>query len=428
MRKLKDLVVRLSAMILAFSLLAAGDPSPTSGQTATPSSSPGYPGSISGRVYVDVNANGTFDRPDAPLTFALVLFLLDVSGPPFASLDSSSDGTYRFDNLPAGNYELFINLPASASCAVPIAPFSWVGDTFAGIFCEPYRLTTRSHTFPLAIGEDAIGVDFPEVPSSYDVRGRIWLNGRPLSTGNQVAIAAGGRECWSAQVNTQDTAAGVLVTSYSASLVPSEEPSCQSGDLNITIDGRSVGAETEWNAFWRDSLSSGAKPLNRSSDVPPFLSSTDLAVPPFLEITGQVVESGTVTPDTVTDHDGVLMSDGSVVRALVGKTVCGASKTKTLTTEAGRFGGNLFGLSVPSTEVEPGCGTPGAPMTFCIGDFTARQPAAGPFSSFASPEAVPVFWAAPALVDLTLEPTNEECPVTLSPAALPETGGRPSPK
>jgi hypothetical protein len=81
---------------------------PASGQTPTPTS--GALGSISGRVYVDVDANGSFGGPDAPLVFPIDLFNLDVGGLP-ATTNSSIDGSYQFSDLPAGNYQLSINLP-----------------------------------------------------------------------------------------------------------------------------------------------------------------------------------------------------------------------------------------------------------------------------------------------------------------------------
>ena len=266
------------------------------------------------------------------------------------------------------------------------------------------------------------------MPPSYDVTARIWLNASPVSTANNsVAITAGGRECWTAQINRTLTTAGIPVSFYNASLLPSSNPACEGGDLDITIDGRPAGATSQWSRFWRDSLfSPAARPLNQSSDA--FLSSVDLEVPPFLGISGQAVEAGTVTPETVSTRQ--LVPDGTEVRAFVGTTACGSTKTKTLTTSTGGFGGNIFGLIVPPASVKPGCGTPGAAVSFCVGEFKARQPAAGPWSSVQSPEAKPVQWAAPALADITPEPTAEPCvggklryrpSHCLRPAALPSS-------
>jgi hypothetical protein len=139
------MIAKLLAIGLVVAVLLAGakaEPWHVSGQTPTPTSRPATPGpaptgSISGRVYVDLNGNGLFDPPYAPLEFPLDLFLLDVSGPPFTSLKSSGDGTYVFHNLPPGNYALMINLPIS-SCAVPINPiYVGGGHVFRHILSGP---------------------------------------------------------------------------------------------------------------------------------------------------------------------------------------------------------------------------------------------------------------------------------------------------
>jgi hypothetical protein len=407
------------------------------GQTPTPTSAPGPTGSVSGRVYVDVDTNGGFGGPDAPLEFPLEVFSMDIGGLALQRINSMPDGTYQFGNLPAGNYRLSINLPVP-SCVAPIQPFTWVGDTFSAFTCPSFDLTTQERNVTLAPGEEASGVDFPQNPHTYDVRARIWLNAAPLSAGNRVVVTAGGTSCWDAQITPIVTAAAVTVSFYSATLTSSADPACHGGDLDILIDGRSAGATTDWNEFWLESLYSfGPRPLNQSADTVPYLRSTDLAIPPFLGITGQVAEAGTVTPQNVAQHQGTLVPDDTEVRAFVGATLCGSTLTKALTGRQGEFGGNLFGLIVPPAGVKPGCGTPGTQVTFCIGDFTARQPAAGPFSHFQSPEAKPLQWAAPALADITLEPTTEPClgaaptPTPIPgpdrvPISLPATGGRPN--
>ena len=409
---------KLAAMGLAVAVVLTGAPQlgvdPASSQTPTPTSTPEALGSISGRVYVDVDANGAFGGPDAPLVFPLDLFQIDASEPVTAYVNSAGDGSYHFGDLPAGNYQIFISLPI-ASCATTLSPFTWVGDTFKGLSSCNAQLTTYSRDMSLGAGENVTGLDFPQIPRSYDVTARIWLNASPITTDNRVGITAGGRECWSAQVNRTLTTAEIPVSFYNASLLPSSDAQCQGGDLDITVDGRSAGASTPWNLFWSDSLfSSGPRPLGWQYDV---------ALPPFLGISGQVVEAGTVTPETVSSHTGTLVADGTEVTAFVGTTLCGVTQTKTLTASAGGFGGNLFGLIVPPTSVKPGCGTPGASVTFCIGDFKASQPAAGPFSGFVSPQAEAVLWAAPALAEVTLEPTSEPCPGSQLPGSLPPTGG-----
>jgi hypothetical protein len=407
---------------------------PANGQTPTPTSGP--LGSISGRFYVDVDPNNSFGGPDVPLGLpaaSLELFSLDVGGPPLAATSSSSDGTYSFDGLPAGQYRVSINIPIVA-CAVPfVPPFDWVGEPSRLFLCGNPQFSTPQRDIVLGAGETLANVDLPQLPTSYEISARIWLNAAPLTAQNSVMVTAGGNPCWNAQVNTGPTLAGVTVSHYSARLDPLTDPSCQSGNLDITIDSRAVGLAKPWEEFWKESLFPfGARPLSLQLDV---------AIPGFLGISGQVAEAGTVTPENVAEHQGALLADGTRVTAFVGNTACGEARTKALRsapTQAqpnGEFGGNLFGLIVPPAGVKTGCGTAGAEVTFCIGDFRARQPAAGPFSYFQSPESKPVQWAAPALADITLEPTTEPCLAVAAtpglapeqpPASLPATGGRPA--
>jgi hypothetical protein len=424
---------KLMVMGLAVALALAGAETvgipPTSAQTPSPTVEPGT-GSISGRVYVDVDANGSFGGPDVPLEFPLQLFR---SGPqpPFLGANSAVDGTYQFSELPAGTYELGISIPIPAGCVAPNSPFTWVGDTFTGLSCPGVTLTTPSRTINLATDENATGVDFPQVPPSYEVTARAWTGGAPLSANNRVAITVGGHSCWDATINQVTTAASISVTFYLATLLPTANPACQNADLDITMDGQSAGATTQWSRFWRDTLFlPGPRPLNQSSEA--FLTSVDLEVPSFLGISGQAVEAGTVTPESVSNR--ILVGDGTEIRAFVGAALCGTTKTKALTSPSGGFGGNLFGLIVPPASVKTGCGAAGASVTFCVGEFKARQPAAGPFSAPSSPFAQSVHWVAPALADITLEPTTEPClavaatpgpPPGHVPASLPTTGGPP---
>jgi hypothetical protein len=418
-------------LLAALCLAGAGHFTSASGQTPTPTSSPepsptptsGPLGSISGRVYVDVNNDGTFGGPDVPLSFPLDLFLVDITGPVIATGGSSANGAYEFADLPPGNYFLFVNLPIVA-CAVPVFRFDWVGEPPGQFSCGNPQLSTPSRTVNLGAGQSLTNIDFPQVPASNEIAARIWLNAAPLSPQHSVRVTAGGNPCWSTAVTTGQTLANVPVSRYSARLEPLDDPRCHNGNLDLQIDSQSLGISKPWDEFWRESLLPlPARPLGWQYDP---------AIPPFLGISGQAIEAGTVTPQNVSRHEGALLRDGTEIQAFVGATLCGTTLTKTLTGPAGLFGGNLFGLVVPPASVKSGCGTPGATVSFCVGDFKAQQPASGPFSYFQSPEAKPVQWAAPALADITLEPTNEPClpadpraPDPKLPISLPLTGGPP---
>ena len=63
------------------------------------------PSSISGFVYHDENNDGVFDNNELPIDGATVV-LLDQNGVQVAQAVTAADGSYRFENLPAGNYTL----------------------------------------------------------------------------------------------------------------------------------------------------------------------------------------------------------------------------------------------------------------------------------------------------------------------------------
>ncbi len=202
---------RLTVMLLAVSVCIVGAYQsglyPASGQTPTPTST-GPLGSIPGRVYVDVDANGAFGGPGVPLGFPIDLFNLDVGGLPVATANSASDGSYQFADLPAGNYNLAINL-AIIACALPagIPPFDWVGEITRLFLCGNPQFSTGQRDVVLGEGEALTDLDLPQLPTSYDISARVWLNATPLAAQIRVAVTAGGNACWNTQANTGPTLA-----------------------------------------------------------------------------------------------------------------------------------------------------------------------------------------------------------------------------
>jgi len=405
---------RLAVTLLAFSVCIVGVYQsglyPASGQTPTPSSTTGPLGSISGRVFVDLDANGSFESPDVPLPSSL--YIAEISG---AYTLAAEDGTYVFANLPTGSYTVGISLVVS-TCA-RTSPFRWTGEAVLG-GCGFNHYTKLAVPVNLSAGENRTGIDFPQVPETL-ITGRAWLDAQPVTPTVPVVFTVGGHPCWSASTSLNTSAAGVPYTTYSASLEPQADPQCRLGDIDLSIDGRPANKALSWERFWRGQVDGGIGPFTYF----------EVQIPGFLGVSGQAVEVGTVTPENVSRHEGTLVPDGTEITAYVAAELCGTTITKAITGSQAEFGGNLFGLIVPPADVKAGCGTPGAEVTFCIGDFKARQPAAGPFSYSQSPEATAVQWAAPALADITLEPTGEPCLATEAPpelpVALPQTGGPP---
>ncbi|MFV0441996.1 MAG: SdrD B-like domain-containing protein [Planctomycetaceae bacterium] len=79
--------------------------------------------SITGVVYVDDNRNGTLDAGEATRVGGVTIQLYDMTNPVnpvlVATTTSATNGTYRFDNLPAGNYRLVETQPAQYGSVSP---------------------------------------------------------------------------------------------------------------------------------------------------------------------------------------------------------------------------------------------------------------------------------------------------------------------
>jgi uncharacterized protein (DUF2141 family) len=70
--------------------------------TNNPTQSPNY-GAITGRVFYDGNGNGSWDSTESAFNYGVIVTLHEGScGNP--AIDSSSDNSFTFTNLPAGSY------------------------------------------------------------------------------------------------------------------------------------------------------------------------------------------------------------------------------------------------------------------------------------------------------------------------------------
>ena len=384
-----------SALLASVAVASAGaptaTPTPTPSPTATPSPTftPTPLGSISGRVYIDVNANGMYDGPDVAGAGELVFGVFSL-GPSYSLSNISADGSYQLTGLQPGSYTLELSVPGFV-CA-PMAPFNWVGGE-QGDSCG-LNPTTRERTVDLGPGEDITGIDFPQVPAT-GISGRLWLNGAPMPAGTEAFVTVSGRECWQVATASEVTAAGITIASFTADLEAVGEGNCIQGDIALIADGNLIGESVSWSQFW-----SGYR-----------LGRTDFMAPPFMGLSGRVIiQEGA----TELDSDS-LVADDTLVTAIVGSTVCGQATTKTLENE---FGGkmNLFGLIVPPRGLQPGCGIEGAPVAICVGASEGR------IAGILQPPPVevdPFTWVPGKTVAVTIELTDERCPVALG---LPPTG------
>lgn len=382
-------------------------PTVTATPTPTPSPTPAPSGSISGRVYVDVNANGTYDGPDAPWSSGFLS--VTVTPPAHSRISSYQDGQYTIEGLPAGTYKVGLNFAIPPNC-VGLPPFNWVGADQDQAACRRLpQLSVWSRTVKLAAGQELSGIDFPEIPRT-TIGGRVWVDGRAASAGASLAVTVGDTPCWQGTITQNVTPAGITVAAFTADLQPISSPKCQHGDLALRIDGRVIDVGVPWNDFWVRQLWPD-RPRSLGDRI-------DFMTPPFMGLAGWVLQ-----PDsTSTAFDGAqLVEDESVVRAIIGNTVCGEAETRTLESDAGLFlwkSMNLFGLIVSPAELQAGCGEEGAPVTLCVDGLEAQDAEAS------SDAQEPITWTAGEIIrgDVLLEPTDRPCPVALE---FPPTGSGP---
>lgn len=382
---------------------------PTATPSPTPTATPAPTGSISGRVYIDVDANGEFDGPDVGWAGAP----MSLEGPPHGWTSVSDSGEYIFTALPEGTYTIYAaNFPIPLGCEA-LPPFNWIGGAQDLSSCPSGpALTTRSRTVELAEGEHLTGIDFPQVPPT-SVSGRVWLDGQPATKGSEMLITVGGASCWTTTLQREVTPAGITIANFASDLDSIDAPQCQNSDLGAQIDGRELGISIPWDEFWIDQLWPDRRgSLDRRSQR-----TKDLLAPPFAGLSGQIIEPESINSSA---PGGELVEDGTSVRAIIGDIVCGEAMTKTLEAE---FGGamNLFGLIVLPAEIEPGCGEEGARITFCAGSFKAEETMIHdlylrPPGRLATE---PLSWRAGELQSVSLERTDEPCTAVLG---FPPTG------
>ncbi len=136
------------------------------------------PVSISGTVYSDVDGDGVKDASEAPIA-GVVISLKNASGSVVASVTTAADGSYRFENLPAGTYTVDESQPAGWSDGLDSAGTN--GATTPA---------NDSHTVTLAYGQSSINNNFGErAPAS--LSGNVYLdaNNDGVKDATEVSIA-----------------------------------------------------------------------------------------------------------------------------------------------------------------------------------------------------------------------------------------------
>ncbi|MEM6687956.1 MAG: SdrD B-like domain-containing protein [Planctomycetota bacterium] len=121
------------------------------------------PASLQGQVFVDRDGDCVRDDDEDPIAGVLIE-LRDDSGVIVATTRTGADGTYRFDNLAAGDYTVFESQPEGylqGSTVAPAPDAVVLGVDLIGV--------------TLSSGQDLVGLDFCEqLPAS--VSGRVWAD------------------------------------------------------------------------------------------------------------------------------------------------------------------------------------------------------------------------------------------------------------
>lgn len=139
----------------------------TSGQTTTGANFGETP-SISGNVFIDLNANGTLDSGEPGLAGATVFLNVDNSGSPTNNphTTTSSTGAFSFPGQAAGTYTVMVQLPSGVT------------------------LSTGTQTATVTAGNGVSGLVFGEVPS---IDGLVFVDANKNGQADQGEQAKAGR-------------------------------------------------------------------------------------------------------------------------------------------------------------------------------------------------------------------------------------------
>ncbi len=112
------------------------------------------PGSVSGTVYVDLDANG-IRSPQEPVLPSVVIQLRDRTGNVIATTQTNAAGHYRFENLPPGDFQIFEQQPDGyfqGGQSLGSGGGQIIGDDLLGL--------------TLNAGQNLVDYDFGELPPS----------------------------------------------------------------------------------------------------------------------------------------------------------------------------------------------------------------------------------------------------------------------
>ncbi|MEM7533113.1 MAG: SdrD B-like domain-containing protein, partial [Chloroflexota bacterium] len=175
------------------------DPDPTTGQTDPITVESGEEiddvdaglgglGSIGDTVWSDTNGDGIQD-PNEPGIDDVTVKLLNGDGNELETTMTDNGGQYLFDNLPAGDYQVVVEVPADFI----VSPKDEGSDDTVDSDINP---SGETDVFPLATGEDKDDVDAGLTPESRGIRVEKSTNGEDADTAPGPAIGVGDTVTW----------------------------------------------------------------------------------------------------------------------------------------------------------------------------------------------------------------------------------------
>ncbi len=133
------------------------------------------PSTISGRVFLDVNNNGTQNGADTALA-GETIELLDNGGGVITTTTTDANGDYRFDNLDPATYSVRQpNQPANSSNGITTAGSVANGGT-AGSATAPTTTPSQISMIVLPPNTTASGNNFAEIPNDRRISGTVFLD------------------------------------------------------------------------------------------------------------------------------------------------------------------------------------------------------------------------------------------------------------
>jgi hypothetical protein len=314
--------------------------SATTGGPITPE-----PGEIRGMVFRDKNGDGVRGAGEAGLQSRNVTLVGDSFG---QTVYTDYSGEYVFSNVPPGSYTVTADLDERRGICSD-GPFSFNPFPNSGCFGPtlPWNATTPSPMSVTKGSQPVPRIDFGAQPANVAVVvGLALLEDDFAPPGTTVEAIVNGRQCGTATVpGTGDHFIGDVQFELDIAGA-AERPGCATRDDQVAfiVGGVSAAEEFSWAPFTEVSTLGGFQVLRLTA---------------MQQTAWYWMEA----------ENAGRFSDGAHVRAIVGGVVCGETVLQT-NEHLGYFAdpgiAGFTKLIVPSEVVRPGCGLPGATVSFTI--------------------------------------------------------------